>query len=137
MDKASLTFDRMVKSLEHFHSNAKRECDEFAAKVATAVAENNLSYVLSWGQSTFKSAPMCEHASRYLAFVRSQAKTPLATPKGTMKMMLDDLNTFISTKSRHPEFSSSPTSNLVSQYALAAAAEIREHMALLDECTTA
>ena len=104
----------MSKLLERFQRQAERETaviEKFKVELAKDPA-----YALSWGCGVFAAAAKLR--------ILKQLINALEDEQTTSEDIRDHLMGHILHKSRYPAQSTSPTSNLVEQYELAACAEI-------------
>lgn len=104
----------MLTLLERFKQDAAYE----AATIQRFKLEldKDPAYALSWGDSVFRAAAKLR--------ILNQLVNDLADEKTTRENIHDSLMGRIMHKSRYPAQSTSPTSNLIEQYELAACAEI-------------
>jgi hypothetical protein len=104
----------MAKLLERFQQQAESEIgkiEKFKVELAKDPA-----YALSWGCGVFAAAAKLR--------ILKQLINTLEDEQTTADDICDHLMNHIMHKSRYPAQSTSPTSNLVEQYELAACAEI-------------
>lgn len=104
----------MTKLLERFQRQAERETaviEKFKVEL-----DKDPAYALSWGCDVFASAAMLR--------ILKQLINALEDEQTTTEDIKDHLMGHIMHKSRYPAQSTSPTSNLIEQYELAACARI-------------
>ena len=98
---------------------AQARLDKFAADFAKDPA-----HALSWGTDTFQAAAKLKVLKQILAALEDGT----ATVDNIRSTMMDR----VLSKSRYPAQSTSPTSNLIEQYELAACAEILSDLQYVD-----
>jgi hypothetical protein len=104
----------MTKLLERFQRQADRETaviEKFKVEL-----DKDPAYALSWGCEVFAAAAMLR--------ILKQLINALEDEQTTTEDIKDHLMGHIMHKSRYPAQSTSPTSNLIEQYELAACARI-------------
>jgi hypothetical protein len=104
----------MSKLLERFQRQAENET--FVIEKFKAELDKDPAYALSWGCGVFASAAKLR--------VIKQIISALEDGETTNEDIRNHLMGSIMHKSRYPSHSTSPTSNLIEQYELAACAEI-------------
>ncbi len=103
--------DKLLKRFQNQVESCQARLDKFAAEFAKDPA-----YALSWGNETFAAAAKM----RVLKQIVAALEDGNATLDNIRSTMMDR----VLHKSKYPAQSTSPTSNLIEQYELAACAEI-------------
>ena len=102
--------------LFRFNSQAET-CQARLDKFTTRFAEDP-AYALSWGTEAFQAAASLRVVKQILAALNSEDS------KATLENIRSTLTDRVMHKAKYPPQSTSPTSNLIEQYELAACAEI-------------
>lgn len=108
--KALSAFNMMLRRAESGIEKAKHDVAKFAAEIQT----NDASYHFQWACGCMKSAAY--------GTVSKQVHDALMNG-ATLMDLYSDLQDRVQHGAKYPQFSTSPTSNLMSQFTLAAYAE--------------
>jgi len=105
--------DKLLKRFQSQANMVQQSLDKFAVKFAEDPA-----YALSWGDGAFESAAKLRVLKQIIAALGEDGND--CTVDDIKSTLMDR----VLHKSKYPAHSSSPTSNLIEQYELAACADI-------------
>ena len=112
--------DKLLKRFKSQADSVQSRLDKFAADFAKDPA-----YALSWGTDAFKAAATMT--------VLKQIINALENGNGTLDNIRSTLTDRVLHRAKYPPQSTSPTSNLIEQYELAACAEILSDLQYVTE----
>jgi hypothetical protein len=112
--------DKLLKRFQSQIAMCQESLDKFAADFAKDPA-----YALSWGTGAFEKAAKLR--------VLQQIAHALAEGNGNLENIRSTMMDRVLHKSKYPAQSTSPTSNLIEQYELAACAEILSDLQYVTE----
>lgn len=111
----------LVTRFQNKLNRAQSEVADFVGKV-----QHDAAYVLSWSNSVFQAAAKERVYKQLIAFVMDEAED--ISDLFNEDINVDNLFSFVTDrvlhKAKYPAQSTSPTSNLIEQYELAAWAEV-------------
>lgn len=97
--------DRLKTSLQNELDSAQRAVDNFIGKL-----QEDAAYALKWGDSGFENAAHVAVCKEVLGYLNSERFD------GNLRRIADHLREETIRKAASPEFSTSPTSNLMALY---------------------
>lgn len=115
-----ITVDKLLSRYESDISNKEAKIKDFAEAV-----QKDPSYTLSWSQDIFAAAAEIKILNQVVDYLNQEVDYAAAAPVSNLIDMLTDK---VIHGTKYPYFSSSTTSNLISQYETAAAAMILSNL---------